>query len=152
VTRQGVSTLPMLIPLDRAANAPPLNWQIYLALRAAIMEGRLSPGARLPGGKSQAEIKHLVSEGFRNGTFIAPRRPGIAYMLSSENRNFDSRTAKVATTPPHVMFYAPNFTDADIGSTGAGSDMMPYIAGGGPHGFIIMMANPSANQHHCAHP
>jgi hypothetical protein len=110
-----------------------------------ILPKVLQVGAWLMAGKSQQDIRHLLAEGFSNGTYIAPRRPGVAYMLSGENRNFDPQTGKVTRTPPHVMFYAPNLTNEDIGSTGA-VDEMPYIAGTGPHSFMIMMAPQTAGE------
>jgi len=41
-------------PLRAAASAPPLNRQIYERVRAAILDGRLPPGARLPSWNSLA--------------------------------------------------------------------------------------------------
>jgi hypothetical protein len=99
-------------------------------------------GAWLMAGKSPSEITELVADGFKRGRFIAPRRPGIAYMLSEENRKFDPWTGAVAAVQPHVMFYAPNLTNADIGSNG-GRDGLPFIADCGPHGFMIMMPSKS---------
>lgn len=41
----------LTIDLDPQARAP-LYWQLYLALRAAILQGRLAPGTRLPSTRS----------------------------------------------------------------------------------------------------
>ncbi len=59
--------------------------------------------------------------------------------LSNEIRNFNPQTGKVGTFPPHVMFYAPNLTDEDIGSKGDGKGGLPFIAYQGPQGFMIML-------------
>ena len=41
------------------------------------------------------------------------------------------------------MFYAPNLTNADLGTTPealAKDPSLPFVAYQGPHGFIIMLA------------
>src|SRR5262249_11704780 len=101
---------------------------------ATILPKVVQFGAWMMEGKSLDEINRLVDDGFKTGRFIAPRRPGVAYMLSGDIRNFNARTGQVGSFPPHVMFYAPNLTNADIGSNG-GADGMPFIAYQGPHGF-----------------
>jgi hypothetical protein len=106
---------------------------------ATILPKVVQVGAWLMEGKSLSEIDSLVAEGFKSGRFIAPRRPGVAYMLSGDIKNVNRKTGDVSSFPPHVMFYAPNLTNADIGSKGDGSDGMPFIAYQGPHGFMIMM-------------
>jgi hypothetical protein len=110
---------------------------------ATIVPKIVQVGAWFMAGKSMQEIDRLIQEGFASGRFVAPRRPGVAYMLSGDIRNVNPRTGQVSSFPPHVMFYAPNLTNADIGSTGDGSDDMPFIAYQGPHGFMIMV--PSAH-------
>jgi len=34
-------------------------------------------------------IKAEIAEGFRTGKFISPRRPGVAYMLIRDIRNYN---------------------------------------------------------------
>jgi hypothetical protein len=106
---------------------------------ATILPKVIQVGAWMMEGKSLAEIDQLVADGFKSGRFISPRRPGVAYMLSGDIKNVNRKTGGVSSFPPHVMFYAPNLTNADIGSKGDGSDGMPFIAYQGPHGFMIMM-------------
>jgi len=106
---------------------------------ATILPKVVQIGAWMMAGKSMDEIRQLVADGFKSGTFISPRRPGVAYMLSGDIKNFNPQTGRAGSFPPHVMFYAPNLTNADIGSKGDGSDGMPFIAYQGPHGFIIML-------------
>ena len=86
------------------------------------------------------EIRPVIQAGFESGEFIAPRRPGVAYMLTDQIRTYNPRTQQYGTFPPHVMFYAPNLTNEDIGSN---SDSMqnpslPFIAYQGPHGFMVV--------------
>lgn len=66
-------------------------------------------------GKSEEEANRLVADGYAAGRFRAPRRPGIVYMLSKENRLLNPATGKIVDGPPHLMFYAPYLTNADVG-------------------------------------
>ena len=102
----------------------------------------LYEGELMMQGKSRQEIVAAVKRGFEDGRFISPRRPGIAYMLSPHIRRFIARTGKVGTFPPHVMFYAPNLTNADIGvsrETFQKYRNHPSIAYRGPHGYLIFI-------------
>ena len=65
-------------------------------------------------GKSEAEIKADVANGYKEGRLKYPSKPGFLYMMSSENR-LPSSNAATASFPPHLMFYAPNMTTKDIG-------------------------------------
>jgi len=64
-------------------------------------------------GKSSEEIKRIMAESAAKGIF--PKPAGVDYMLSTENLvpNFKG----VATPyPPHVMFFVPGMTNADLGA------------------------------------
>src|SRR5262249_44708179 len=50
--------------------------------------------------------------------------------------------------PPHVMFYAPNLTNDDIGADG--SPGMPFVAYQGPQGYMIMVPADPAHDHAAA--
>lgn len=120
---------------------------------ATILPKILRVGELLMQGKSMSEIDSEIAEGFRNGKYISPRRAGVAYMLSGDIRNFSPRTGKVESFPPHVMFYAPNLTNADLGITPealAKDPSLPFVAYQGPHGFIIVVNN-YAKQTHMEH-
>ena len=110
---------------------------------ATILPKILRVGELLMQGKTMSEINSDIAEGFRTGKYISPRRAGVAYMLSGDIHNFNPRTGKVESFPPHVMFYAPNVTNADLGITAealAKDPSLPFIAYQGPHGFIIVLA------------
>jgi hypothetical protein len=110
---------------------------------ATILPKVLRVGELLMQGKTMSEINSDIAEGFRTGKYISPRRAGVAYMLSGDIRNFNSRTGKVESFPPHVMFYAPNVTNTDLGITAealAKDPSLPFIGYQGPHGFIIVLA------------
>ena len=94
-------------------------------------------------GKGAEEIKLLVAQAFAKGIFRPPSKPGVDYMLSTENLVPNAK-GEVTHFPPHVMFYAPYLTNADLGADGPlGPDGNPnapaFVAGeGNPHALIIV--------------
>jgi hypothetical protein len=66
-------------------------------------------------GATRAYIDREVKERYQKGEFIAPRRVGICYMLSSRNAVLEN--GKVTRVGPRLMFYAPNISNADLGTT-----------------------------------
>jgi len=94
-------------------------------------------------GKSPEEIRRFVADAFAKGIFQAPTRPGVDYMLSKENLTPNAKGG-VVPFPPHVMFYAPYLSNADLGSDGTlGPDGNPVgpafvAAEGSPHALIIV--------------
>jgi hypothetical protein len=114
---------------------------------ATILPKVLRVGELLMKGMPMAEIGREISEGFRTGKYISPRRAGVAYMLSGDIRNYNPQTGKVDSFPPHIMFYAPNVTNADIGTTGpamAKDPWLPFVAYQGPQGYIIVVVGDKA--------
>jgi hypothetical protein len=67
-------------------------------------------------------------------------------MLSSENIVVvDAEKGIVAPFPPHIMFYGPYLTNADLGSDGSSSGPA-FVAGeGSPHALIIVPVGAHAN-------
>ncbi len=89
-------------------------------------------------GKSPEEIKRSVGDAFAKGVFPAPARPGVIYMLSTENVVPDDKGI-VGPFPPHVMFYGTHLTNADLGSEGqAGGGPAFVVNEGAPHALIIV--------------
>ncbi len=106
-------------------------------------------------GKSPEEIGRFVADAFAKGTFKPPTRPGIDYMLSKQNLTPNAKGG-VVPFPPHLMFYAPYLTNADIGLDGSvGPDGNPvgpaFVAGEGtPHALIIVPVGSHGNVTHPA--
>jgi hypothetical protein len=90
-------------------------------------------------GKGPAEIEADIAAGYNSGKYRAPRRPGIVYMLSTENRVVvDPETGRVAPFGPHLMFYAPYLTNRDIGSRMGAGDRVFIISEGTPRALMIV--------------
>jgi hypothetical protein len=89
---------------------------------------------RLKGENSESVERHMA-DGFAEGRYRPPARPGIAYMLSPATYLLNN--GKLTRTVAHVMFYAPYLTDADIGGVMGKS---AFVDRPGPHGMIIVPA------------
>jgi len=87
-------------------------------------------------GTDEARIKSAVAEGYKSGRFIAPRKPGIAYMLSDYNYLPDRDAKKAVHFPGHLMFYAPYATAKNVGE-GPGA---PFLAlPGSPSNMMVVL-------------
>ncbi len=85
------------------------------------------------------EIQAEIRRGFDSGTYTSPG-PGVAYMLSDGIRTYNPGNGSFGTFPPHIMFYAPHLTNADIGyAQGQEYAEMPFIGYQGPQGFMIVI-------------
>ncbi|MEW6209594.1 MAG: hypothetical protein AB1631_14600 [Acidobacteriota bacterium] len=94
-------------------------------------------------GKSEQEVENIISEEYRAKKLLAPRRPGVAYMLSNHFTRHDHTTGKTTVIfGPHVMFYAPYMKNSDIGALPShrGSQSQPWILNEGkPNAYIIVV-------------
>ena len=87
-------------------------------------------------GKSSAQIDEMVAERYKSGQYPAPARAGVAYMLSPMRYRIDEHGAVTRTqSTPHLRFYGPNLTDADIGGVRGAFVFMNRV---GPDGMMIV--------------
>ena len=100
-------------------------------------------------GASFEHVDSAVAEAYRLGKFRAPRRVGVAYMLSTRNIVvLEHKTRKVGTAPPHLMFYSPYLTSADFGATEHESGSHFLISDEGtPVAMIIVPVDPKHDEH-----
>lgn len=94
-------------------------------------------------GKTRAEVEDIVAGEYKSGALLAPRRAGIVYMLSTEfkQHDHDGKGAKTVF-PPHLMFYAPNLTNRDIGALPEhhNSPSYPFVLSAGkPYAYVIVV-------------
>jgi hypothetical protein len=103
---------------------------------ASLMRIDLDDAALRVAGKSGSEVEGTIRNRFTSGEYRAPRRPGVAYMLSPLRYRIDER-GQVTRSPvnPHVMFYGPNLTDGDIGGVRGSYVYMNKV---GPDGMMIV--------------
>lgn len=92
-------------------------------------------------GTPPGELKRIIKERYKTGYYKTPGRVGISYMLSPILRTYwnPEESDKVVTmNGPHVMYYAPNVSNEDIGG-GKRGGMYPFVIMPGPYGYIIQM-------------
>jgi hypothetical protein len=104
--------------------------QMRVIFDAAEMQAKSTP----PG-----ELKKIIQDRHNGEFYKAPERAGISYMLSPVFRGYinPEENDSVATLSiPHVMHYAPNVSNEDIGG-GKPGGMDPFVIFHGPHGYTI---------------
>lgn len=100
-------------------------------------------------GIPEDKINADIEQGYKAGTYKAPRKTGIVYMLSQENWVLaDPATRTIIHFGPHLMFYAPYATDQDIGNTQAPGAIpgVPFMVHPGrPDALIIVVPKLTEN-------
>jgi hypothetical protein len=91
-------------------------------------------------GTPEAEIKADIANGYKEGRFKAPSKPGVLYMLSSDNRLGPTPEGGTAHIPPHFMFYAPYMTGKDLGY----ASVAPFLVQPGePDAKMVVFPDPN---------
>lgn len=68
-------------------------------------------------GMGADALKAEIEGRYRNGTYTVPEKPGLSYMVAPVMRTIAPPDLKVHTMAmPHLMFYAPGVSNADIGA------------------------------------
>ncbi len=122
----------------------PVSWdaagtkaQLQVFLDAAEMQAKGMP----PG-----ELKSLIQERYRTNYYRAPGRAGVSYMLAPILRTYvdPEHSDRVATSNiPHVMHYAPNVSNQDVGGAVPTAEQFAYYSQHGrwatnPDPFVIL--------------
>ncbi len=94
-------------------------------------------------GTPPGELKKIIKDRYKSGYYKAPERAGISYMLSPILRTYynpevsgEESDSVPTMNYPHVMYYAPNVSNEDIGG-GKPAGMYPFVIMPGPHGYFI---------------
>ena len=94
-------------------------------------------------GIAPETMKKQIEHGFNVGKYHFPERAGFSYMTAPLMRTYMSldpndKSTVMTMSMPHVMYYAPNITDKDIGGLGCPPCApYPFAFETGPHGYII---------------
>ena len=103
-----------------------------------LLEVTLLRGELQMQGLSAEEIAQRMAEAWKSGRLNAPSRPGINYMLSTKNM-VPVSADRVVAYGPHLMFYAPNLTDDDVGGDRTGQQSPIFMINAGqPSGYVIV--------------
>jgi hypothetical protein len=116
----------------------------------AIVPIYLDVAAMRASGKFTAkQIKAIVIDRIKKGTYKVPSRPGISYMLEPVMRGYPGTPNNnhiMTMSMPHYMFYAPYMNNDDIGGDKENGPMVSTpdntIFGDkkGPYNYTIMPA------------
>ena len=101
-------------------------------------------------GTPPGELKKIIKERIKTGYYKAPERAGVSYMLSPILRTYenpDENDSIYTANVPHVMYYAPNVSNEDIGGTPPSihivgdsmilHDRYPFVIMPGPLGYFV---------------
>src|SRR5216684_1826953 len=92
-------------------------------------------------GTPAAQLKRIMQQRLKAGFYPAPGRAGVAYMLSPVLRTYsnpDANDTVLTANVPHVMYYAPNVSNQDIGGAQPKpGSLYPFVILHGPHGYSI---------------
>jgi hypothetical protein len=100
------------------------------------------------------ELKKIIQERYKTGHYKAPERAGVSYMLSPILRTYvnpDENENVATANVPHVMHYAPNVSNADVGGATPSPEQLryfsqhgrwpdspdPFVILHGPHGYMV---------------
>jgi hypothetical protein len=107
--------------------------------------------ALLQSGVDRATARQRTKAAYQRGELLAPRRPGIVYMLSTHFRSRNAKSNQLECVfPPHVMFYAPYLKNSDFGipRSDFGSTQRPWILNEGEPDAYFIVADHS-QEHSC---
>jgi hypothetical protein len=105
---------------------------------AAIVPSRLWVEEQRAKGRSEADINAEVDQRFKSGTYHAPHKGGIVYMMAEHVYVVGPSRDRFYDAGPHLMFYAPYATDTDIGSPHSAADMPVVLRPGRPDAYIAV--------------
>jgi hypothetical protein len=79
-------------------------------------------------GMGPVALKAEIENRYKNKTYKVPEKAGLSYMVAPIMRTWMVPDWKVHTMPmPHVMFYAPNITNEDIGAVPSSGLLYPFV-------------------------
>ena len=122
----------------------PISWdqagakaQLRVFLDIAEMQAKGTP---------PQELKKIIQERYKTNAYKAPERAGVSYMLSPILRTYTNpeENSDVATSSiPHVMHYAPDVSNDDVGGAPPTPEALRYYSQHGrwaasPFPFVIM--------------
>jgi len=97
-------------------------------------------------GTPPEELKKIIQERYRTQYYKAPERAGVSYMLSPILRTYvnpDANDNVATANVPHVMHYAPNVSNEDVGGASPTPEQLHYFSEHGrwqasPDPFVIL--------------
>ncbi len=92
-------------------------------------------------GMAPQQLKNLIQKRYKENYYKPPAKAGVSYMLSPILRTYinpDENDSVANANNPHIMYYAPNVSNQDLGGTTPSfRSAYPFIILQGPHGYSI---------------
>jgi len=105
-------------------------------------------------GTPPEELKKIIQDRYKTNYYKAPERAGVSYMLSPILRTYvnpDENDNVATANVPHVMHYAPNVSNEDVGGAIPKPEQLryfsqhgrwpespdPFVILHGPHGYFV---------------
>jgi len=105
-------------------------------------------------GTPPEEVKKIIQERYSTGYYKPPERAGVSYMLSPILRTYvnpDANDSVATSNIPHVMYYAPNVSNDEMGGAMPTPEQFayymqhgrwpdtpyPFLILHGPHGYMV---------------
>ena len=97
-------------------------------------------------GTPPEELKKIIQDRYKAKYYKAPERAGVSYMLSPILRTYtnpDENESVATANVPHVMNYAPNVSNEDMGGANPKPEQLSYFSEHGhwrdtPYPFVIL--------------
>lgn len=96
-------------------------------------------------GTPAPELKRIIQARYRTKRYRPATRAGVSYMLPPVLRGYvnpDANDEVKTQSIPHVMYYAPGVSNADIGGAPPGGPY-PFLILHGPHGYSVQFIGQS---------
>ena len=121
------------------------NAQMRVFFDAAEMQAKGTP---------PEQLKKIIQEHYKAHYYKAPERAGVSYMLSPILRTYvnpDENENVATANVPHVMHYAPNVSNEEVGGARPTAEQLsyfsqhgrwpdnpnPFVILHGPHGYMV---------------
>lgn len=116
---EGSNDVTCLVARSRPGSVEPICYDAEAT--RSIMQIEIRRNELRFAGTPSDEIDRAVAEAIGNATLPLPRRPALAYMMSSEQALVSDDGRNVGHWMPHLMLYIPYLTAADLGLYGPAS-------------------------------
>lgn len=150
--RQGTGPISCLVQRNHPDSIIPVCFDAEGS--RSIMPAKMAESEAAVAGASREQVKTAFAAGVARGDWQPPARPGLAWMVSGHNRILNQ--GRIIHASPHLMFYAPNLTDADIGGSFQAAMTnrgLPFVIDQGIHGYMVTFvdqpSDSSAVLEHC---
>lgn len=133
----GTNGVACMVARDWLVSIEPICYDPEAA--ATIMRIGMRRIELLHAGTALATANATVSAELASGALRLPRRPALAYMLSSGQKLVNDEGNPVGRWQPHLMLYYPYLTAADLGLRGDGDPGTIMVSAGGAATSVMIM-------------